>query len=109
MDGFLKNLMDKYLSQCSIEIEIYDYDPNAKDDLFEKFKNSWLSLNDHEIKKETGIQPQYARKINNIVNSGQIKSMIGLANYSGIGKKTLEKAFHYVLNSNPNNQIKLDF
>ena len=94
--------MDKHLSQCSIEIEIYDYDPDAKDDLFEKFKISWLSL------KETGIQPQYARKINDIVNSGQIKSMIGLANYNGIGKKTLEKAFNYVLNSAPNNQAKLD-
>jgi len=105
----VKNLMDKYLSQCSIEIEIYDYDPDAKDDLFEKFKISWLSLNENEIKKETGIQPQYARKINDIVNSGQIKSMIGLANFNGIGKKTLEKAFNYVLNSTPNNQAKLDF
>ena len=105
----VKSLMDKYLSQCNIEIEIYDYDPEAKDDLFETFKNSWLSLNENEIKKETGIQPQYARKINDIVNSGQIKSMIGLANYNGIGKKTLEKAFHYVLNSTPNNQAKLDF
>ena len=36
-----------------------------------KFKISWLSLNENEIKKETGIQPQYARKINDIVNSGQ--------------------------------------
>ena len=93
----VRQLMEKYLSLCNIDIEIYDYDPNSPDDLFEKFKNKWLSLNENEIKKETGIQPQYARKISIIIKSGEIKSMIGLANYKGIGKKTLEKAFIYVL------------
>jgi O-acetyl-ADP-ribose deacetylase (regulator of RNase III) len=93
----VRKLMEKYLSLCNIDIEIYDYDPNSPDDLFEKFKNKWLSLNENEIKKETGIQPQYARKISIIIKSGEIKSMIGLANYKGIGKKTLEKAFIYVL------------
>ena len=101
--------MDKYLSKCSIDIEIYDYDPNAKDDLFEQFKTRWLGLNSESIKKETGIQPQYARKITEIIKIGEVKSMIGLANYNGIGEKTLEKAFNYVLNSNPNNQSQMQF
>ncbi|MEA4967063.1 MAG: hypothetical protein VB048_02950, partial [Bacteroidaceae bacterium] len=47
---------------------------------------------------ETGIQPQYARKISEIIQNGEINSMIALANYDGIGIKTLEKAFNYVLN-----------
>lgn len=93
----VKKIMNKYLGNCNIEIEIYDYDPNSPDDLFETFKNRWLSLNEIEIKKETGIQPQYAKKISEITNSGEVQSMIGLANYKGIGKKTLEKAFNYVL------------
>jgi DNA polymerase/3'-5' exonuclease PolX len=92
-------LMDSYLANCDIDIEIYDYDPNAKDDLFEKFKTKWLSLNDKEIKERTGIQPQYARKISEIIQTEEIKSMIALANYNGIGEKTLEKAFCYVLNA----------
>lgn len=105
----VKSLMDKYLSNCSIDIEIYDYDPNAKDDLFEQFKTRWLGLNSESIKKETGIQPQYARKITEIIKIGEVKSMIALANYKGIGEKTLEKAFNYVLNSFPNNQSQLQF
>lgn len=105
----VKDLMNEYLSKCNIDIEIYDYDPNAPDDLFELFKEIWQSLNENEIKKDTGIQPQYARKITEVINSGEIKSMIGLANYKGIGEKTLEKAFHYVLNTTPKNQGKLDF
>ena len=91
--------MDKYLGKCAIEIEIYDYDPNAKDDLFASFKSKWLSLEEKIIKVETGIQPQYARKISEIIQNGEINSMITLANYDGIGEKTLEKAFNYVLNS----------
>lgn len=94
----VKRLMDKYLSNCSIEIEIYDYDPNAIDDLFASFKAKWLSLDEKTIKAETGIQPQYARKISEIIQNGDANSMISLANYDGIGEKTLEKAFNYILN-----------
>lgn len=92
-------LMDEYLGKCNIEIEIYDYDPNSNDDLFSSFKTKWLVLDVRTIKVETGIQPQYARKISEVIQSGEINSMIGLANYGGIGEKTLEKAFGYVLNS----------
>ena len=99
----IRQLMNKYLSQCKIDIEIYDYDPNANDDLFARFKEKWLSLEENTIKAETGIQPQYARKITEILLNGKINSMITLANYDGIGEKTLEKAFSYALNSNPTN------
>jgi len=94
----VRNLMNKYLGKCHIDIEIYDYDPNAPDDLFSSFKTKWLSLNKETIKSVTGIQPQYARKITEILDSGEINSMVALANYKGIGEKTLEKAFGYVLN-----------
>lgn len=105
----VKDLMNKYLSHCEIEIEIYDYDPNAKDDLFENFKNRWTSLDSKNISIETGVQPQYASKISDVINSGEVKSMIALANYKGIGAKTLEKAFDYVLNSNDKKQTEFDF
>lgn len=100
----VKKLMNKHLSKCSIEIEIYDYDPNAKDDLFESFRTRWLSLSAESIKLETGIQPQYAKKITELITMQEVKSMISLANYKGIGEKTLEKAFNYVLNSESSNQ-----
>lgn len=94
----VRNLMNKYLEKCHIDIEIYDYDPNAPDDLFSSFKTKWMSLNKEMIKSVTGIQPQYARKITEILDSGEINSMVALANYKGIGEKTLQKAFGYVLN-----------
>ena len=101
--------MDEYLSKCQIDIEIYEYDPNSKDDLFEEFKAKWLMLSSDSIKAETRIQSQYARKITEIIRLEEVHSMISLANYKGIGEKTLEKAFSYVLNSISNQQSKLDF
>ena len=94
----VKKLMNDYLRECDIDIEIYDYDPNAKDDLFASFKEKWLSMDEKTIKADTGIQPQYSRNITEIIHSGEINSMISLANYNGIGEKTLEKAFGYILN-----------
>ena len=96
----IKRIMDEYLGKCNINIEIYDYDPNVQDDLYAIFKEKWLSLNDKTIKSETGIQPQYASKITDIIRNNETNSMISLANYKGIGTKTLEKAFGYVLNTN---------
>ncbi|WP_323823359.1 macro domain-containing protein [Algoriphagus sp. C2-6-M1] len=95
----IKSLMKQYLEKCKIDIEIYDYDPNAKDDLFASFKEKWLSLNENQVKEETGIQPQYSRRITEVIQNGETTSMISLANYKGIGEKTLEKAFGYVLNT----------
>jgi O-acetyl-ADP-ribose deacetylase (regulator of RNase III) len=95
----VKHLMHKHLKNCNITIEIYDYNSSVQDDLFDLFRKKWLSLEEIEIKKETGIQPQYAKKITDIVQSDSINSMISLANYKGIGAKTLEKAFAYILNS----------
>jgi O-acetyl-ADP-ribose deacetylase (regulator of RNase III) len=104
----VKALMDEYLSKCQIDIEIYEYDPNSKDDLFEEFKASWLMLSSDSIKAKTGIQAQYARKITEIINLDEVRSMISLANYKGIGEKTLEKAFNYVLNSISDKQSQLE-
>jgi O-acetyl-ADP-ribose deacetylase (regulator of RNase III) len=95
----VKSLMNQYLEKCQINIEIYDYDPNTKDDLFITFKKKWLSIEENRIKQITGIQPQYARRITKVIKNGETNSMISLANYKGIGEKTLEKAFGYVLNT----------
>lgn len=95
----VKQLMNEYLGKCSIDIEVYDYDPNATDDLFASFKNKWLALSGEKIKIETGIQSQYAKKISEIIEKDEINSMVAFANYRGIGVKTLEKAFNYILNT----------
>lgn len=98
--GEVLALMQRYLSQCDIQIEIYDYDPNAPDDLFETFKVKWNSIPKTDKKNVIGIRTQkQIDTIDNAVNSGEVKSMIALIEYQGIGMKTMEKCFKLVMQS----------
>ena len=97
----VKQMMVMHLSKCDIPIEIYDYDPFAPDDLFDTFKSKWKQLSHKDIKMETGIQPQYIRKINDVLENPEVYSMVTLVSFEGIGEKTLQKAFDFAMNYKP--------
>ena len=94
------SVMNQYLGQCDIPIEIYEYDPFAPDDLFKMFKKKWNLIPLEDKKVSTGIRTQkQIDTINNAVNSDSVKSMISLIEYDGVGIKTMEKCFKLVMNS----------
>src|SRR5690606_31737481 len=71
------NLMEEYLSKCEIDIEIYEYVPEAVDDLYEYFASNWSKLSSEEIKLKTGTRKDKIEKVTEVVESGTVKSMIG--------------------------------
>ena len=86
-----------YLSKCDIPIEIYQYDSMAPDDLFETFKNKWNEISTID-KKQLGIRQQkQIDAIEKAVNVDNVKSMIALINYPGIGIRTMEHCFKMVM------------
>jgi O-acetyl-ADP-ribose deacetylase (regulator of RNase III) len=92
------SLMTKYFLQCDIKIEIYEYDPFASDDLFEQFKINWNKIPLSDLKLATGIRTQkQIDTITEAVNSERVNSMIALIEYDGIGIKTMEKCFVFVM------------
>jgi len=93
------NLMTKYLGSCTdLSIEIYEYDPSAPDDLFESFKLKWNAISPADKKITTGIRTQkQIETLESAINSPQVKSMISLFEYKGIGIKTMEKCFNLVM------------
>ena len=91
----VKDLMFDRLSECDLKIEVYQYDPEAEDGMFLKFRDKWMQLGEDEVKSTTGIQLQYAKKITQMLEGGAIQSMIALANTRGVGLKTLEKLFEF--------------
>ena len=94
----VEELMISYLSQCDIPIEIYHYDPQAPDDLFEEFRNKWKQIpQDQKIKLLRS-----SKRVNTIdmaVNSENVRSMISLIEFPGIGIKTMESCFKIVMRS----------
>lgn len=93
------DIMLSYLSKCDIPVEIYQYDPLAPDDLYERFRKSWLLIPDSQKKQVTKIRTQkQIDTIDSVVKSDEVHSMISLINYPGIGLKTMECCFKIVMN-----------
>ena len=91
------DLMQSYLSECNVPVEIYKYDPTAADDLYDKFKALFLETPNYELKLRTGLKSNYLDIIRNALTDSSIKQLNQLAKVNGIGVKTLEKAFAYIL------------
>jgi O-acetyl-ADP-ribose deacetylase (regulator of RNase III) len=92
-------IMQQYLAACDIPIEIWYFDPQAKDDLYERFKASFSAIDAITIKARTGLRADKITKVKDALAQPQINSLTGLAQVRGIGKGTLEKAFSFMHNS----------
>ena len=93
------SIMENYLSRCDIPIEIYQYDPTAKDDLFDAFKEKWNSIPSEDKKSAFGIRTiKQIEMIDQCLNSDEIKSLIGLIEYPGIGIVTMQRCYDFIMN-----------
>ena len=91
------NMMHSYLEKCTIPVDIYEYDPNAPDGLFETFKEKWNSLSFQE-KKDIGIRANQIEAIEDAVNKEDVQSVLSLIECQGVGIMTIQKCFNLVLN-----------
>ena len=89
------DIMQHYLRNIPIDIEIYKYDPKAKDDLYDYIKKLLFSLNIDDISKRSGIKANYINKILNAMHSEHITQLNQLAKVDGVGIKSLEKIFTF--------------
>lgn len=95
-------IMMHHLEPLNLKIEIYKYDPKAKDDLFDEIKSLILNhANEVDyLAKETKIQKQYLETlIESIQFNTHLCQINQLINLKGIGPATLEKLFAYKNNA----------
>ena len=97
-------VMQQYLSQCDIPVEIYRYDPTATDDLYLEFRSRMLRHDerpdDKTMAKAMGLRIDLFRKVcDSLDGPNDINSLSRLASVKGIGEKTLEKCFRYVMDA----------
>lgn len=88
------NIMAGYLKDLDLDVEIYRYDPSAKDDLYEKTKKWLLAQNPEGITEATKLRSDYVAKVLDALQSPKIVQLNQLARVPGIGIKTLEKIFN---------------
>ncbi len=95
----VEEIMISYLSKCDIPVEIYHYNPQAPDDLFEEFRRKWKQISQEQKKKMLRTSKR-VETIDYAVNSENVRSMISLIEYPGIGIKTMECCFKLVMEQN---------
>jgi len=92
------SIMRQYLEKLDIPIEIWYFDPNAKDDLYENFKKKFLHLDIDTIKERSKLRIDFINKIKNALKRDDINSLSGLLRVKGIGTVSLEKSFNFIKN-----------
>lgn len=90
-------IMKRHLDRCEIPVEIYRYDPRARDDLYGRFKEALESKSDDEVSRESGLRRHSVAQIREAVRREDINSLSRLAAVKGIGGRTLERSFGYLL------------
>jgi O-acetyl-ADP-ribose deacetylase (regulator of RNase III) len=84
-------IMIEYLTQCDIPIEIFKYDPNAPDDLYNLIKDRVLSSDMEELYEKTTINKSYLSTLLKAFSDDNIKSINRLLAVQGLGEKTISK------------------
>lgn len=101
----VKRLMMDYLSQCDIPVEIYKYDPDASDGLFEKLKGAFERMTYTSIKEVTGLRRDKYQLLISHLNNSEVRSMISLANQKGLGLGTVQKCFDLISDQDRGEQL----
>ena len=99
------SVMRKNLNKCDIPVEIYRYDKKAADDLYVAFRNKLpADLDDASVREATGLHVNTLRKVREALKrEHDINSLSQLASVKGIGLKTVEQCFRYVMDDSEQN------
>ncbi len=93
-------ILTKYLNDIEIPVEIYQFDAEAQDDLYEIFSKTFLSTNNLDLKKLTSLTEKKIMEIKEILREQDIKNMGQLSIYKGIGETTLRRCFNFAMQAN---------
>jgi O-acetyl-ADP-ribose deacetylase (regulator of RNase III) len=88
-----KRIMEKYLSRAQIPVEIYSYDANARDDLYEQFREWLLAGGDVQLAETHKIRKDIVNKLVNAVMQDTTRQLNQLGRVKGVGIRSLEKVF----------------
>ena len=103
--------MTKYLEPLNnIDIEIYEYDYMASDNLFNIFYNKVSEFTVDDYKLVLKLNKTAAENLKNAIDGKSVKSMLGIQDVPQIGTKAIESIHNFIRNKkNINTQKTLDF
>jgi len=98
----VKKLMIQYLEQLSdIDIEIYEFDPKAEDNLFSTFYQKVRRFSVDDYKKYLKINLKAAKNLKNSMDTSLIHSMVAIQSVEGIGEKAIQNIHEFIKSKDP--------
>jgi len=86
-------IMNEYLKQCDIPVEIYIYNPEAQDDLIEKFSSIIADNTESQIYSQFRMNGKVLYTLKDLLEDDKIKSVMSLTKIQGLGIKSVERIF----------------
>ncbi len=78
-------IMENYLEDIDIPVEIWHFNPDVEDDIYQEFKDKFLNSNIDLIKKQSKLTTNSINKIKSALKKNDIKNFNGLFKKKGIG------------------------
>jgi O-acetyl-ADP-ribose deacetylase (regulator of RNase III) len=92
-------IMRRHLDSLEgVDIEIYEYDPRAPDDLFEQLKATVLGFALEDLSSITGIAKNTIAIVISALQRGEICQISQMRELTGVGPATMEKLFRLSFN-----------
>jgi len=89
--------MTKYLEPLkNLDIEIYEYDNNAEDELFNKFYQKVWRFSIDDYKEHLKINKVAAENLKKSIDNKSVKSMLGIQELPQVGLKAIESIHNFI-------------
>ena len=97
----VRPLMNKYLLQLAIPVEIYIYASEADDAIYTNFLKLVQKFNTLELQRKTGISKKQSSLLSEIIKKNEVSNFNQLQKVKGMGKQTIKKLYEFVQNPEP--------
>lgn len=105
--GQVKQLIEQYLGNLNIPIEVYEYCPNAHDAFYENLRQRIMSTETQQIQAETKIRMVTLDTIIGAMHSNKIRQCCQILQLPGVGARSVEKLVEWNSISNEDTQMGL--
>lgn len=102
------SMMLKYLGPLkNITVEIYHYDKDSKDSMFDQLYQKIYRMSVADVKQFVGLRTQEGNILLDAVNGGIVTTMLDIQKLDGFGEKSIKKLYDFLAN-HENCNINLD-
>ena len=98
--GEIKDTTRRYLSDLNdIDVEVYTFDPKARDPLFDALISLVSRLDPEEFAHQSGIRKNYVEAIYGILNGTNTSNLAEITSSGRLGKTSLDRLYAFLVAS----------